>query len=116
MPGLRLGALFALLLTGCSSPLAPEPLIGMTVYQVESSLPRAGFVVYDMSVPLLGIEPTYTGLQTSAFTVISACGATTESRQDTVPLGVIPTADLSEDIRSRALLSEFDNLLDECSS
>ncbi|GAB3819056.1 hypothetical protein GCM10028820_22440 [Tessaracoccus terricola] len=79
-------------------------------------MPEAAYVIYDLSTPVLGLDPTYTSLQASAFTVVSACGLDTDHGGDVVPLGVIPTAELSDDVRSRAASGEFDSLLAECSS
>lgn len=114
--GALLAGVAAFSSVGCSTPSPPAPLTGMTVYQVETSLPDATFVIYDLSTPVLDLEPTFTSLQGSAFTVITACGATTDIGGDVVPLGVVATSELTDDMRTKALSGGFDGLLSECAS
>ena len=110
------GAVLILLPIGCVSSPPPEPMVGMTVSQVESALPDATLITYDLSTPVLGLDPTYTSLQASVFTVISACGNTLDNAGKVVPLGVIPSKKYSNAVRSEALEGDFDKLLNECNS
>ncbi|TRY17398.1 hypothetical protein FOJ82_12730 [Tessaracoccus rhinocerotis] len=109
------GLAAAFVLAGCGSPPPAEPLVGMTVLQVEATLPDATLVIYDVSTPVLGLDPTFTNLRGGAFTVISACGGMTDSAQEVVPLAVIPTTEVTEQIRERANAGRFDDQLSECS-
>lgn len=88
----------------------------MSVQKVETLLPDTSIVIYDLSTPILDMDPTFTITAAHEFTVVTACGRTMETLEEVVPIGVIPTSQYGEEIRNRALAGDFDVLLSECDS
>lgn len=118
----RLACLAALagvvMLAGCSrgeepSTFAPEDLLGSSVAQLEPTLPPdTAYVVYDLSLPLAGVEATYgdpDAPSNDQWLVVVACGSAEE-----LAVGVISAEDYTEGMRSAARDGKYRDLLLEC--
>lgn len=69
-------------------------------------LPQTAIAIYDLSTPVLDVDPTYNdGEPQGRWTIIAQCG---------VGVGVIPTEDYVDGIESRAADGEFEAMLTEC--
>ena len=100
-----------LMLGGCASS---EPLVGRTLEDVRAAIDERMLVIYDLSAPVLGIEGSYSELDPQwSWSVITACGETTMTARDPLPIGVIP-ADEYAALAERAETGVFDELLVEC--
>ena len=116
----RTGAVLVLLgvgvivtLTGCvpreegpqPSP-SPTSLIGLTLLDARPSLPQETIAIYDLSAPILNLDPSYNdGQPQGRWTIVAQCG---------VGVGVIPTEDYVDGIELRAVEGEFEAMLTEC--
>ena len=103
----------AAVLVGCSG--ADEPLVGTTLDQLDIGDKEGALLIYDLSYPILKIDPEYNGGSAKdLWVVVAACGATSKALGEEVPVGVIPTSAYDDDIALKAARGEYDRLLAEC--
>ena len=104
-----------MLLVGCGSTPKGQALAGRTLGDIRSLMPGQLFVIYDLSAPVLDMPPSYDdGQSQEAWTVVAACGVRSDIEVSAVPVGVIPTDALTDELNTRADRGEFDSLLAEC--
>ena len=107
-----LAAAMVVVLSGCVSMTEPRPtaspmtLIGLTLLEARPLLPQTAVLIYDLSTPILDIDPSYNeGEPQGRWTVVAQCG---------IGVGVIPVEDYEDDIASQAQSGDFDTMLTEC--
>ncbi|MFB8189275.1 hypothetical protein ACFC14_08100 [Microbacterium sp. NPDC055988] len=107
-----------LALAGCQSgePYEADRLVGRTLSDLPEERDYA-WLIYDLSFPILGIEPTYEDSdKKDDWAIVAACNGGEESSTlgESLALGVIPR-DEFESVREAASNREFNSLLIECS-
>jgi hypothetical protein len=116
--GSGLTAVVAVLVTGCSTTSAPVGLASTRVDQftgktLDRALDRVDpdwALVYDLSLPILGVESTYSSSDSGdAWFIVANCSAV-----NGVGLGVVPRGRVDEDIRAKTAAHGYNSMLSEC--
>jgi hypothetical protein len=84
----------------------------------EDLPPDAAVVIYDISFPVAGIEPTYGGTDAgsdSEWIVLAACSpAKTSLGYELIAFGVLHNVDVTEAVRTLISQHGYDRYLGEC--
>ncbi|KFF58001.1 hypothetical protein JF66_21915 [Cryobacterium sp. MLB-32] len=68
------------------------------------------FLIYDISKPVLGLEPLYNdGQPQDKWTIVAQCVS-----GETLAVAVLASDDMTEDINTEAKSGKFDSTLTEC--
>jgi len=112
---LSLGAIVVALSIGLSSCAAPPPpeyesVIGLTLLDATPLLP-SDLRIYDLSIPLLDIEPDYDGGEpVGRWVIVAQC-----PEIDAGAIGVVPIDEYTGDIKATAEDHGWNDALLECS-
>jgi hypothetical protein len=103
-------------LTGCTTAAEPPPVTGISSFvgshlsDFRTAVGEQAFLIYDVSKPVLGLEPLYNdGQPQDKWTIVAQCVS-----KGTLAVAVLPSDDVTENINSGAKSGEFDSNLTEC--
>lgn len=99
---------------GCASTPEPEPvpiLVGETLLELRPYVEGSPLIVYDVSLPVLGIQPAYNdGQPQGNWEIVAQC-----IQRGTVAVAVLPIDSVTPEIEGRAAAKEFDGTIADCS-
>lgn len=103
-------------LTGCTTAAEPPPVteissfVGSHLSDFRPAVGEQPFLIYDISKPVLGLEPLYNdGQPQDKWTIVAQCVS-----RETLAVAVLPSDDITENINTKAKSGEFDSTLTEC--
>lgn len=99
---------------GCTAEPEPAPvpnLVGETLLDLRPSVTDETLLIYDISLPVLGIDPAYNdGQPQGRWEIVAQC-----LNRGTVAVAVLPADEVTAEIQRNASDSQYDETIADCS-